>query len=182
MSNDACPRIPVAVRDDAGNSGMQSAVNCGHAFEFVSRVERRFADDPETVRAFLAILRNSLDEECAVEAEVEHAVAELFSRHGNGNADLIDEFGLFVPAEWLGMIQSSDLLAQMGTELDQLDKAVRTELDGEETRNDAPGCHVGDHVSVIGLAGCRSHRTVLSLFGASRARAERSLSLAQPNP
>ena len=171
MSNDACPRIPVAVRDDAGNSGMQSAVNCGHAFEFVSRVERRFADDPETVRAFLSILRKAVDEECAVEAEVEHAVAELFSRHGNGNADLIDEFGLFVPAEWLGMLQSSDLLARMGADLRgqlvQLDAAVRTELDGEAPHGAAPGYHVGDHISVIGLAGSRSHRTVLALNGAN---------------
>lgn len=166
MSNDANPHTPMAVRDDTGNSGMQSAVNCGHAFDFVSRVERRFADDPETVRAFLAILRKALDEECAVEAEVEHAVAELFSRYGNGNADLIDEFGLFVPAEWLGMLQSSDLLAQMGADLDQLDAAVRTELDGEAPNGAAPGCHVGDHISVIGLAGSRSHRTVLALKGA----------------
>ena len=171
MSNDANPHTPMAVRDDTGNSGMQSAVNCGHAFDFVSRVERRFADDPETVRAFLSILRKAVDEECAVEAEVEHAVAELFSRCGNGNADLIDEFGLFVPAEWLGMLQSSDLLAQMGADLrgqlDQLDAAVRTELDGEAPHGAAPGYHVGDHISVIGLAGSRSHRTVLALNGAN---------------
>ena len=50
---------------------------------------------------------------------------------------------------------------------DQLDAAVRTELDGEAPHGAAPGYHVGDHISVIGLAGSRSHRTVLALNGAN---------------
>ena len=153
MSNDANPHTPMAVRDDTGNSGMQSAVNCGHAFDFVSRVERRFADDPETVRAFLAILRKALDEECAVEAEVEHAVAELFSRYGNGNADLIDEFGLFVPAEWLGMLQSSDLMARMGADL-------RGQL--VQTSPPGPAVSVSRSAAVCG-AGSSFHRVPRSV-------------------
>jgi paired amphipathic helix protein Sin3a len=76
----------------AGGGGGHQAVEFDHAISYVTKIKRRFANDPSTYHKFLEILHTYQKEQRGIK-EVLEQVAHLFQDH----PDLLKEFTFFLP-------------------------------------------------------------------------------------